>query len=97
VDGLRVRRADPHLAAGCDCLAHARYELPLLHGHDVGYIVADQRKLVSDNVRGYYFSVPASEHDSLLPPEAVRKFAQVPLGRVYDSGDIVVYDLGDRP
>jgi hypothetical protein len=73
------------------------WELPLLHGHDVGYIVADQRKLASDNVRGYYFSVPASEHDSLLPPESVRKFAQVPLGRVYDSGQIVVYDLGDRP
>lgn len=73
------------------------WELPLLHGHDVGYIVADQRKLASDNVRGYSFSVPGSEHDSLLPPEAVRKFAQVPLGRVYDSGEIVVYDLGDRP
>lgn len=73
------------------------WELPLLHNNNLGYIVADRRKLASDNVRGYFFSVPGSEHDSLVPPEAMQKFAQVPLGRVYDSGDIVVYDLGDRP
>ena len=73
------------------------WELPLLHDHHVGYVVADRRKLASDNVRGYFFNVPGSEHDTLVPIAAMHKFARVPLGRVYDSGDIVVYDLGNRP
>jgi hypothetical protein len=73
------------------------WELPLLHDHHVGYLVADRRKLASDNVRGYFFSVPSDEHDALGPLEAMHKFARVPLGRVYDSGNIVLYSLGNYP
>lgn len=73
------------------------WELPLLHDHHVGYIVADRRRLATDVVRGYFFGVPAAEEDSKVPLAAVHKFARVPLGRVYDNGSIVVYDLGNRP
>jgi hypothetical protein len=75
----------------------SNWELPLLHDHHVNYIVADRRKLATDNVRGYFFSVPASEEDPLDPKAAIHKFARVPFGRTYDSGAIVVYDLGDSP
>jgi hypothetical protein len=70
--------------------------LPELHRIGVRYVVADRRKVGDDNVRGYFFSEPGSEARPLLPAAATRKFAELPIGRVYDSGRIVVYDLGDR-
>jgi hypothetical protein len=73
------------------------WELPLLHDHHVGYVVADRRRVATDAVRGSFFFVPGSEEEALLPIAAVHKFAEVPLGRTYDSGTIVVYNLGDRP
>jgi hypothetical protein len=73
------------------------WELPLLRDHHVGYIVADRRKVATDAVRGPFFDVPESEEGRLLPIEAVHKFAEVPLGRTYDSGNIVVYKLDDTP
>jgi hypothetical protein len=73
------------------------WELPLLHDHHVGFVVADRRRVATDAVRGSFFFVPGSEEEALLPIAAIHKFAEVPLGRTYDSGAIVVYDLGDRP
>jgi hypothetical protein len=73
------------------------WELPLLREHHVNYIVSDRRKVATDAVRGSFFYVPGSEADPLNPISSSRKFAQVPLGRTYDSGAIVVYNLGDRP
>jgi hypothetical protein len=74
------------------------WELPFLRGHRVDYIVADRRKVATDAVRGSSFYVRGGpEEDPLNPAAAVHKFAEVPLGRVYDSGAIVVYALGDRP
>jgi MFS family permease len=73
------------------------WELPLLHGHGVNYIVADRRMVATDVVRGEFFTVRGSEEEPLLPVATMHKFAEVPLGRVYDSGSIVIYGLGDRP
>jgi hypothetical protein len=89
-DALAIKTILPEEALG-------GWELPLLHDHHVGYIVADRRRAATDAVRGNFFLVPGSEEDPLLPIEAMHKFSEVPLGRTYDSGSIVVFDLGDRP
>ena len=73
------------------------WELPLLRNQHVGYVVADRRALGTDILRGYYFSGPGVEEGSKVPLAALHKFARVPLARIYDSGSIVVYDLGNRP
>lgn len=75
----------------------SNWELPSLRGNGLGYVVADRRKVATDPGRGSFFYVPGSEGDALLPLAALHKFSEVPLGRTYDSGNIVVYDLGGRP
>jgi hypothetical protein len=89
-DALAIKTILPEEALG-------GWELPLLHDHQVNYIVADRRKVATDAVRGSFFYVQGSEEEPLDPIAAMHKFAQVPLGRTYDSGAIVVYNLGDRP
>ncbi len=75
----------------------SNWELPSLRGNGLGYIVADRRKVATDPGRGSFFYVPGSEGDALLPRAAMRKFGERRLGRTYDSGNIVVFDLRDRP
>jgi len=73
------------------------WELPSLRGNGLDYIVADRRRVATDPGRGSFFYVPGSEPDALLPLAAMHKFGERPLGRTYDSGNIVVFDLRDRP
>lgn len=81
--------------------------LPELRRIDVHYIVADRRIDGNDNIRGYFFREPQPgcahpkekeevEACGLLPAAAMRKFARLPIGRIYDSGNIVVYNTGNR-
>jgi hypothetical protein len=99
---LSVGDAEPKsdAADGIERILEARqfqsWMLPKLRDIGVRYVVADRRITGDDNVRGYFFSEPGSEVDSLLPKAATRKFARLPVGRIYDSGRIVVYDLRDR-
>jgi hypothetical protein len=89
-DALAIKTILPETSLG-------GWELPLLREHHVNYVVADRRKAATDAVRGNFFYVPGSEEDPLQPIASMHKFAEVPLGRTYDSGSIVVYRLGDRP
>lgn len=73
------------------------WELPSLRGNGLGYLVADRRKVSTDPGRGSFFYVPGSPKNALRQPATMHKFGEVPLGRTYDSGNIVVYDLRDRP
>jgi hypothetical protein len=75
----------------------SNWELPSLRGNGLGYIVADRRTEATDPGRGSFFFVPGSEGDVLLPLAAMHKFGERRLGRVYDSGNIVVYNLRNRP
>jgi hypothetical protein len=75
----------------------SNWELPSLRGNGLGYIVANRRKVATDPGRGSFFLVPGSEEDALLPLAAMHKFGERRLGRVYDSGNIVVFNLRDRP
>jgi hypothetical protein len=60
-------------------------------------VVADRRQISSDTLRGYYFAVPGRERQELLPEEVVHKFDEIPVGRLWDSGRIVLFDLRNRP
>ncbi|HVD39157.1 MAG TPA: hypothetical protein VNC15_10025 [Solirubrobacterales bacterium] len=75
----------------------SNWELPSLRGNGLDYVVADRRRVATDPGRGSFFYVPDPEGDALLPLAAMHKFGERPLGRTYDSGNIVVFDLRDRP
>lgn len=89
-DALAIKTILPETAL-------SNWELPSLRSYGLGYIVADRRKVATDPGRGSFFYVPGSEEDALLPLAAMHKFGEVPLGRTYDSGNIVVFDLRSRP
>jgi hypothetical protein len=74
------------------------YEISLLRRARVRYLVVDQRLSQALPLVGFYFE--PGEPDSYrrtapLPLEALTKFnAASPIMRVFDSGDIVIYDAG---
>lgn len=71
------------------------WQLPLLHKYRIRYVVVDRRHRAFDNLAGYYFGFRSGPHrDSKLPAAVVRKWRS--FNRVYDSGNIVVFDLKRR-
>lgn len=76
----------------------ATWQLPSLREHDIRYVVTDRRLRSFDNTAGYYFAVtaPAGTPDALLPAAVADKFEQTRAPRIFDSGSIIVYDLGGR-
>lgn len=73
------------------------WQLPLLRENDYRYIVADRRLVSSDPLRGIYFAVPGQGDTQLVLAGVLQKYAGIPVGRVYSSGRIAVYDLEDEP
>jgi len=73
------------------------WQLPLLRINDYRYVVADRRLASSDPLRGIYFSVPGQGDTTLSWPEVLHKFAEIPVGRLYNSGRIAVYDMENKP
>lgn len=74
-----------------------RWQLPLLKKHHLPYVVADRRQISEDTLRGGYFQVPSQYGGELREKDVVHKFARIPAGRVWQSGRIVLFNLGDRP
>jgi hypothetical protein len=74
------------------------YEISLLRHAGVRYLVVDQRLSQALPLVGFYFEPgePDSfQHTAPLPLAALTKFNTVsPIMRVFDSGDIVIYDVG---
>ncbi len=73
------------------------WQLPLLEKHHLPYVVADRRLNSEDTLRGMYFTVKDQYGSALREPGVVHKFARIPVGRVWQSGRIVVFNLRDRP
>jgi hypothetical protein len=71
-------------------------DLAGLRRHGIRYVVIDLRPRAQDNSAGYYFSVhpPGGSADRLLPLGVASKFERLRAARVFDSGDVLVYDLG---
>jgi hypothetical protein len=75
--------------------AISTWEIPLLREHRIRYIVADSRDVARDSSRGYSFSTPDEE---IIPQSAIVKFREIPgATRIYSSGEMSVYDLGEQP
>ncbi|MBO0769510.1 MAG: hypothetical protein J2O48_12570, partial [Solirubrobacterales bacterium] len=66
--------------------------------YDIRYIVADRRERSKDIVQGTFFNMqpPIAPIDKLYSPKVLSKWKRYG-ARVYDSGDIVVYDLHQAP
>jgi hypothetical protein len=63
------------------------------------YAVVDRRARSTNNSSGYGFSVrpPGGQVDQMLPLGVATQYDDLPAARVYDSGDIDIYDLkGDE-
>ena len=75
----------------------APWQLPVLQRHHLPYVVADRRLNSEDTLRGPYFTVPDQYGGNLRPVGVLHKFARIPVGRVWDSGRLVLFNLRDRP
>lgn len=75
----------------------AEWQLPLLASHHIPYLVADRKLNSEDTLRGQYFQVPGQYGTDLRPKGVVHKFSQIPVGRVWHSGRLVLFNLRDRP
>ena len=75
-----------------------RWQLQALHDYQMRYVVVDRRLSSWDNMVGYFFApVPhASERATeWLAPEQYLKYDKEPTAdRLFDSGNIVIYDIG---
>jgi hypothetical protein len=75
--------------------ALSTWEIPLLRKNHVRYILADSRNIAHDSTRGYSFSTPG---ELINPRSTVTKFREIPgAHRIYSSGEMSVYDLGEEP
>jgi hypothetical protein len=72
----------------------APFELAILRDNHVRYVVEDRQ--LDPNL---FFSVRSGGRvkESLLSPAAVLKFESASAAAVFDSGQLIVYDLKDRP
>ncbi len=70
----------------------------LLQQADVHYLLADMRLTRSLPLLGYYYEMDETDafhHKTPIDAQAFAKFSMSPqVNRVYDGGDIVVYDVG---
>jgi hypothetical protein len=73
-------------------------ELSILRDGKVRYLVVDLRLSTGLPYLGFYFEPrePGSfEHTAPIAPEALTKFSTIPqINRVFDSGDVIIYDVG---
>lgn len=75
----------------------AEWQLPLLEEHHLPYLVADRRLNSEDTLRGQFFQVPGRYGNQLREKGVVHKFARIPVGRVWHSGRLSIFNLRDRP
>jgi hypothetical protein len=75
----------------------ADWQLRLLQRERIEYILVDRRRVSWDSMAGYYFVPPANRvapGEEYVDPGVNAKFESQPgVSRIFDSGDIVVYDM----
>jgi hypothetical protein len=70
------------------------FERGILRSGQFAYVVVDRRIKSFDNMTGYYFGFRpgAGTPDRLLSADAALRFDGIEADRLYDSGNVVVYD-----
>jgi hypothetical protein len=76
--------------------ALAPWELAILRDYRLRYVAVDRRDRSFDSQAGYFFGrrPEAGVPDTLLPLQVEEKFDRIRADRLYDSGDIVIFDMG---
>lgn len=72
------------------------WQLDLLRKSEVDFAVVDRRRISANNVTGYFFQRADAPDGGVgyYSPRARAKFAALPRSsRVFDSGNIVIYDI----
>jgi hypothetical protein len=76
-----------------------QWQLQAMDDYQMKYVVVDRRQSSWDNMIGYFFlpKPPDSERTAQwLVPEQYQKYDQQPeADRLFDSGNIVIYDIED--
>ena len=74
------------------------WQRELLSTNRIRFIVVDRRERSYDNTSGYYFGVPGrfGLTDTLRSPAAAEKLGKAGLSRLFDSGNIAIYERGSR-
>ncbi len=74
------------------------WQIGIIQKLQAHYLVMDRRQISWDGMLGPYYSAIASARtggNDFFPPEIFRMFdRQVQIPRIYDSGNIVIYDVG---
>ena len=74
------------------------WQVEMIREWGIQYAVVDRRLVSWDNMEGYYFdrtSTGQLSSAALLVPDVYGKFDRPPeISRLFDSGNIVIYDLG---
>ena len=74
------------------------WQLQALHDYQMKYVVVDRRLTSWDNMLGYFFAPAPQGSDRTaewLAPEQYLKYDKEPAAdRLFDSGNIVIYDIG---
>lgn len=71
-------------------------EEEVIDANDLDFVLVDRRTIAFDNIAGYFFGIVGSRSAQARPtfaPEVVRKFDVPRTDRLYDSGDVTIYDL----
>ena len=72
------------------------WEMELLSNQGVRYVFVDRRFVSDDPISGYFLATSASpdRFRLLYPPSSYRKFDRPrSTSRIFDSGDVVIYDV----
>jgi len=72
------------------------WQRALLRERSVEYVLIDRRAIAADTLAGYFFATRRSPEawSRTIAPAIYGKFDRVPTSRIFDSGDIVIYDIG---
>jgi hypothetical protein len=72
------------------------WQRALLRERSVEYVLIDKRAIAVDPLAGYFFETHRTPEawSRTIPRAIYGKFDRVPTSRIFDSGDIVIYDVG---
>lgn len=92
VDGRQTafQGVNPDIRGMLDAETLEPWQRELLRRNRLGLLVTDRRTVSADNIAGYFFDRGTPD---LAPPATTGKFDLPAVDRLYDSGDIVVFDV----
>lgn len=85
-----LQGVNPDVEGVLDAPTIEPWQRRLLREHRIALVVADRRTLSADNIAGYAFQRGRPE---LLPAATTGKFDRADTDRLYDAGDLVVFDV----